>query len=116
MIKREWKSFGFAFKGLKWAWSEPHFRFHVFAAIGVTLAGFYFQISPFEWMMQSLLIGAVLSAEIFNTAIEEMVDWTTKEHNAQAGRIKDLAAGAVLVLTIAAAVVGLLIYIPKIFA
>lgn len=113
-LRREWKSFGYAFKGIRFAWSERHFRFHVAAAILVCLAGFYFEISPMEWMIQLLLIALVLGAEAFNTAIEEFVDWTSKEPHPTAGKIKDLAAGAVLIISIIAAIVGCLIYLPKI--
>jgi len=55
-----------------------------------------------------------MSAEIFNSAIEKLVDIVHPEQNKKAGLIKDMAAGAVLVLAFAAAVIGFIIFIPKI--
>jgi diacylglycerol kinase len=61
-------------------------------------------------------MGGVITAELFNTAIEKLVDLVSPDYNRQAGFIKDVAAGAVLVSAIIAALVGLFIFIPKLIA
>ena len=61
-----------------------------------------------------LLIGAVLAAETINTTIENLVDMYTKEYDEKAKIVKDTAAGTVLILAITSAIIGLIIFIPKI--
>ena len=78
----------------------------------VTAAGFYFGISRGEWIAVVLCFGMVLAAEGFNSAIERLVNLVSPGRNPLAGDIKDVAAGAVLVCAIAAAVVGLIIFLP----
>lgn len=85
-------------------------------AIVVIAVGFFFGISKLEWLIIILVIGMVISAEIFNTSIEILTDLVSPEENKKAGRVKDLAAGAVLVSAIAAVVLGLLIFLPKILS
>lgn len=106
--------FKYAFNGI---WqvlkNEPNFRIHFFAAITVILIGLFFSISNYEWLVICLAIGSVLCAEIFNSAIEKIVDLIHPEPNKKAGIIKDISAGAVLVIAITAAVIGLLVFIPK---
>lgn len=108
------RSFYYAGKGafllLK---NEPSIQVQAVIAIGVTIAGFYFNISTTEWIAQSLAIGLVMSIEGLNTAIEEMADFVHPERHDKIGRIKDLAAGAVAFSAIAAVVVACIIYIPK---
>ena len=82
------------------------------AAIAVFL-GFYLKISRIEWMFIIICIGLVFMAEIMNTAIETLVDLVSPEKNEKAGRIKDLAAGSVLVISIMALITGLVIFLPK---
>ena len=60
-----------------------------------------------------MCIGVVMSAEIFNTALENTMDWLDPQYNKYVKRVKDLAAGAVLVISLAVAAVGLLIFVPK---
>jgi len=78
----------------------------------VSIAGFYFNISSTEWMLQTLAIGLVLSIEGLNTAVEKMADFIHPEFHQKIGFIKDIAAGAVFFAAIAALIVGCLIYIP----
>ncbi len=109
-------SFTFAFNGIKYLVKTQHnFWIHIVAAIGVIIAGFYFNISTIEWVMICLTIGGVLTAEALNSAIELIVDKISPEFNKTAGLIKDVAAGAVLIFALAAAIIGALIFIPKIF-
>ena len=93
---------------------ERNFRIHISIMILVILAGFYFHISMFEWMICIILFGLVISLELVNTAIETTVDIAMPEKNEKAKIAKDVSAGAVLVVAIASAIIGLLIFIPKI--
>ena len=77
--------------------------------------GIFLKISIIEWITCIILFGLVIAAEIINTAIETIVNLVTGEFNPLAKRAKDMAAGAVLVLAISAAIVGLIIFVPKIF-
>lgn len=110
------KSVGYAFKGaillLK---TEASVKIQLFIAIGVTAAGFFFNISATEWCIQLLAIGLIMCAEGINTAIEEIADFIHPEHHKKIGIIKDVAAGAVFIAAFFASIVGLIIYLPKIF-
>ena len=81
----------------------------------VTVSGFYFEISPTEWMLQILAIGLVMSLEGLNTAVEKLADFIHPEDHEKIGFIKDIAAGAVFFAAIAAILVGLIIYCPRLF-
>lgn len=116
-IPRLLKSFGYALKGILHAFTkEPNAQIHLLAVVVMTCAGFYFNISSTEWLVQILLMAAIVSAELFNTAIEKLVDLLHPEKDPKAGIIKDLAAGAVLLLALAAVIIGYLIYWDKITA
>lgn len=110
------KSVGYAFKG---AWfllkTEPSIKVQFVIGIIITAAGFYYEISTTEWLIQCLAIGLVISIEGINTAVEEMANFIHPEHHKKIGIIKDIAAGAVFIASIFATVVGFIIYIPKIF-
>lgn len=115
-LKERLCSFKFAFKGILYLVKTQHnFWIHLFATLVVVAAGFIFDISRAEWIILSLTIGVVLAAEAFNTAIELLVDKISPEYNKTAGLIKDVAAGAVLLIAIVAAVIGIMIFAPKIF-
>ncbi len=114
-MKKFLKGFVFALRGIKSAYrSEINFRFHLIVTIIIVLAGYIFNISAIAWIAQSLAIGLVLGFELINTAIEELTDMVSPEYNHMAGKIKDLAAGAVLIVSFFAMVTGLIIYLPKI--
>ena len=82
------------------------------AVIAIVL-GFYLGISRVEWLFIIIAIGIVFMAELMNTAIETMVDLLSPEKNENAGRIKDLAAGSVLLASFMALAVGMIIFLPK---
>ncbi|MDD3005206.1 diacylglycerol kinase family protein [Flavobacterium sp.] len=82
----------------------------------VTIAGFYFEISKTEWLLQTLSIGMVLSIEGLNTAVEKIADFIHPEFHTKIGFIKDIAAGAVFFAAITALLIGLIIYVPIIQA
>lgn len=111
-------SFGFAFNGLvKAVATSRNLKIHLTAATLVTGAGILFQISKSEWLILFLIIGAVISAEIFNSAIEEACNVYDEKLGLPYGTTKiprDMAAGAVLVLAIISVIIGLVIFLPKI--
>jgi diacylglycerol kinase len=106
------KSFGFAFRGLQFAWKGRNFRVQFFSAISVIVLGFVLKITAVEWLVISLIIGLILAFEAMNTAIEETVNLVSPEIHPLAGKIKDMAAGAVLILAFVSVVIGLIIFVP----
>lgn len=117
MEKFSWKkraaSFGYAWKGIRMLVTQEHNAWiHLTAAVCVTAAGWGFGISRTEWMIVTGCMGCVLAAEAFNTAIERLVDLVSPQRQPLAGQVKDLAAGAVLITALAAACIGLLVFLP----
>lgn len=80
--------------------------------MAVIIAGIVLGITRTEWIMVVMCIGTVIAAELFNTAIEKLVDLVSPERHPVAGQVKDIAAGAVLICAVAAAIIGLIIFIP----
>lgn len=110
-LKKFLYSFRYAFRGIiRTVVSEQNMRFHITAAVVVIATGFYSHITATEWCMVILCIGLVICAEAFNTAIESLTDLIKPEHHPVAGKIKDAAAGAVLIAAIAATITGILIF------
>lgn len=108
------QSFGFACKGLIAALrTERNFRIHILAATGVVVMGFLVNLNPAEWAVVVVCTGMVLTAELLNTAIEKTIDLVSPQWDKQAGLIKDMAAAAVLIASLAALVVGLVVFVPK---
>ena len=109
------KSIGFALKGAFLLIStEASIKIQIFIAIVMTAVGFYFEISNTEWIFQILAIALVLGIEGMNTAVEKISDFVQPEFDAKIGFIKDISAGAVMLVSIAASIIGLIIYLPKI--
>ena len=110
------KSIGYAFKGayhlIK---NEASIKVQFAIAIIMTLAGFYFELSTTEWIIQILVIALIMAIEGINSAIEEIADFIHPEFHQKIGLVKDISAGAVFIFAIAAIIIGLIIYIPKIF-
>ena len=107
------KKFGFAVSGVLHAVkSQASMQVHIVIALSVLGMAVYLQLSRIEFAILFLCIGTVLAAEIFNTAIESVVDLVSPERVELARIAKDAAAGAVLVLSVAAAFVGLIIMGP----
>ena len=96
--------------------TERNLVFDIFVAIIVIILGFVFKINFAEWIICILSVGLMLFAELMNTAIETVVDMYTREKNDMAGKAKDISAGAVLVLAINVAIIGGIIFIPKIMS
>lgn len=115
-MKKFLKGFKYAFEGILSALkSERNLKIHFIVMILVIVFGFVFEISKTEWIICIILFGIVISGELFNTAIETVVDMISLEKNDKAKKAKDVSAGAVLVLAIASVIIGLIIFIPKIF-
>jgi diacylglycerol kinase (ATP) len=110
------KSVRYALRG---AWlllrTESSIQIQAVIATLVTGAGFYFGISAVEWMVQLLAIGLVMGVEGVNTAVEKLADYVQPNHDPRIGRLKDISAGAVMIASVLASIVGLIIYLPKIF-
>lgn len=108
------KSIGFALKGaLKLITTEHSVMVQSSLVVLMTIAGFYFKIDRYEWIMQIFALGLVLSIEGLNTAVEKIADFIHPEFHDRIGFIKDIAAGAVFFAALTAVIIGCLIYIPK---
>ena len=118
--KKQLRSFGYAWKGIRsCVGKEQNLSFHLITTFVVILAGIRLGITRHEWIAVILCIGLVIAAELFNTAIERLVDLVSPQRHPVAGQVKDIAAGAVLVCALAAIVTGMIIFIPyltRIFA
>lgn len=105
---------GYAMKGMFLLLrTEASIKIQFVIALVVTGAGFYFNISNIEWMIQLIAIGMVMGIEGLNTAVEKLSDFVQPEKDPKIGFIKDVSAGAVMIVSILASIVGLLIYVPK---
>ena len=109
------RSFRYAFTGLRFLMAENNARFHVFVAVVVLPVGFYLKLSAIEWTIIVTQIGLVLVVETLNTAIEKLCDFVSPEYHQLIGKVKDLAAAAVLIMSIVAVIVGIIIFLPKLF-
>jgi diacylglycerol kinase len=105
------RSFGFAFNGIVSAFSDQrNTRVLIFIAIGVVAAGLYYEITSIEWCIVLLCIALVVGLEMINSSIEGLVDLVTLEKRPLAGKVKDIAAGAVLFASVLSAIIGLIIF------
>jgi diacylglycerol kinase len=115
MLTKRLQSFRHAFNGIRsFLRSEPNGRIHFVATIVVIIAGVWFHCSLAEWAILIIVMAMVWLTEMLNTSIEKIMDHITPEQHPGVKRIKDIAAGAVLIAALAAAIVGALIFIPKI--
>ena len=113
-INRLFKSFKYAYEGLKYAFKyEQNILVHFLATILVIIAGIFFKISMTEWLVLTLIIGLVIATELINTSIEATIDLVTKEVHPLAKVAKDTAAAAVLIFGITALIIGPIIFAPK---
>ncbi len=113
--KRLVDSFRYAFCGVFEAYKgEQNLKIHTVIAIFVVIFGFIFQISYIEWLVCLVLIGLVLMAEFFNTAIEFVVDLASPDIHPLAKLAKDTASAGVLMMAIISAIIGFIIFVPEI--
>ncbi|MCX6753424.1 MAG: diacylglycerol kinase family protein [Candidatus Nomurabacteria bacterium] len=109
------KSFTHAIRGIAIFIKSTHNAWiHIVVACIVIYLGFILRISKTEWIELTFAIGFVLVAEAFNTAIEIDIDLTSPNYHPYARDTKDVSAGAVLIASIIASIVGLIIFLPKI--
>ena len=95
--------------------NELNMQIHLLAAIGVLVAGFMLEINRIEWIFIIFAIVGVWVAEMFNTSIEILTDLVSPDFHELAGRVKDIAAGAVILATLGAVVIGGLVFLPKLW-
>ena len=109
------RSFGYAFNGIRWMIrNEQNAKIHLIALLAVVAAGIYLHLSLSEWIVIVIVSGGVFAAEAFNTSIEALSDTISPEYNKKIKGVKDFAAGAVLIATVTAIIVGVIIFLPKI--
>ena len=110
-----YKSFGYAFQGIYTCiGKERNMKIHCGFSALVVLAGIILKLSVTEWCICLTLFGLVMALELVNTSVEAVVDLVTEERKPLAKIAKDTAAGAVLIAAIMAAIIGCIIFIPKI--
>jgi len=115
-IRQIIQSFGHAVRGICWVLqSEPNFRIHFAATVFVIGLGLFFPLSAGEWIALALVSAMVLMTEVMNTAIEYLADALHPGRHPEIGKAKDAAAGAVMIAALAAVVVGLVIFLPKLW-
>ncbi len=113
-MNKRLKNFKYAWNGIiKAIKSERNLQIHLAFVVAVVVCGLFFHISRAEWLACIICFGLVISAELFNTAIETIVNMVSPERQSMAGRAKDIAAGAVLAAAIFAAITGFIIFLPK---
>ena len=114
-MKKLINSFKYATEGIITSFkTEKNMKIHILIMLLVVLAGVLLKISKLEWIICIILFSIVIAGELFNTAIETVVDMVMPDKNEKAKIAKDVSAGAVLVLAIGATIIGLMIFIPKI--
>jgi diacylglycerol kinase len=116
-LQQRIRSFGFAFQGIATLIrSQPNARIHLLAIVLITGLGLYLGLSVPEWCLILICMAVVLLAEAINTALEFLTDLVSPEFHPLAKKVKDVAAGAVLLTVILCGIVWGLIFIPYIFA
>ncbi|WJJ95484.1 diacylglycerol kinase [Algibacter luteus] len=113
-IVHRYKSIGYALKGMfLLIKTESSIQVQFSLAILITVAGFYFNITSIEWMIQVFAIVLVMSVEALNTGLEKICDFVHEDFETRIGFIKDIAAGAVAISSLGAIIITLIIYVPK---
>lgn len=113
-VKERLVSFANAWRGLVVFVSQEHNAWiHCVMTILVVLAGFLFRISVLEWIAVIFAIGLVWAGEAINSAIERLSDVVQPERDDRIRDVKDISAGAVLICAITAAIIGIIVFLPK---
>lgn len=113
--KKKIESVRYAIKGLSIAWrEESNFRFEIYCAVLVLLLAYFLDLPQSEFLVVIFMLGFILTAEAFNTALEELCDKFQPTHDPHIAKIKDLSAAAVLISAVTAIMVGAIIFIPRI--
>lgn len=110
-------SFGYAFSGIAILFrTQANAQIHALAVVIIVALGFLLALQPLEWCAIIVCMAMVLLAEALNTALEFLVDLVSPDYHPLAGKVKDVAAGAVLLSVLFCGVVWAIIFIPKILA
>lgn len=110
------KSVGYALEGVVVFFKTQHNALiQTIFAVAAIILGCIWEISATEWCFLIFAIALVFITEMLNTAIEFLTDLASPNIHPQAKKVKDVAAGAVLVAAITAAIIGLIIFLPKMF-
>lgn len=110
-IQKRINSFKYAFKGIGDLFkSQINARIHAFFMLLVIGGGFFFNIPKTEWLMCIISMAMVLAAEAMNTALEYLTDLVSPDYHSLAGKAKDAAAAAVLILAITATIIGFSVF------
>ena len=116
-VKHQIISFGNAWEGVIYSFkTQLHFKFHIIALVIVILLGVIYSISIIEWLIIFSISSVIISAEAINTAMEETCNLLHPDIHPKAKLAKHCAAGGVLILSVAAVIIGLIIFLPKIFS
>lgn len=112
-INKKIQSFRYTFTGLRIAWEEEsNFRIQLVWGTFAVILALALRLPKIEFLIVTSMIGLVLTAELFNTALEELCDKFQPSHDPRIAKIKDLAAAAVFVATLIAFIVGIIIFVP----
>ncbi|MEI6596602.1 MAG: diacylglycerol kinase family protein [bacterium] len=115
-LSRLFKSYGYAIKGLfKTFQEEQNLKIQILASLIVLILGIYFSISRLEWAILTLVVCLVLTAEITNSAVERITDVLKPRINTYVKEIKDIMAAAVLLSSMAAVIIGVIIFFPYVY-
>ena len=114
-LKKRLLSFKYALNGIVYLYkTQPNLWIHTVIMLVAIFLNIFLKISGTEWAIILIVMAIVLISEIFNTAIELIIDFISPEFNKKAGIIKDIAAGAVLLTVFLAVILGFIIYVPYI--
>lgn len=113
--KRIANSFKYAFQGFISAFkTERNIKIHIFIMLLVIVAGIVLNINKYEWIICIICFALVIGGELFNTAIETVIDIVMPYKNERAKLAKDISASGVLILAIGTAIIGFILFVPKI--
>ncbi len=114
-MQRLIRSFGYAWQGIRHCFThEPNFKIHVGFAAATTGMGILLRLAATEWAVILICIAIVIAMEMANTALEHLCNMVYPGQSPVIKKIKDMAAGAVMLCALVAAICGLIIFIPKI--
>jgi diacylglycerol kinase len=116
-VTKTLRSFRYAWHGIYLVIRyENNTRVHLLASVVAVVAGVVLGLNPLEWALILMQIGLVWAAETFNTALEKLVDLVSPEYHPLAGKVKDIAAGAVLIVSLMSVAVGGIILGSRVYA
>jgi diacylglycerol kinase len=108
------RRFGYAIAGIIWfVVNERNARFHLASTLIVIFLGWYARVSHTEWIALIFAIAMVWVAEMLNTAVEKTMDFISQRTHYRIRIVKDVAAGAVLIASVAALCIACFVFIPK---